>query len=185
LFINLRKSAALQQEILAAVPPIKTSVNVSVYDALPASVIAQAALDTVKAMELRSSLLDALYEIRDAVAVANVTSGITQLVARRARIEKDIAVLAAVASAEVRPSDATILAKVQRQATADVNHYSFSESISFAILPQPSIDSVKDTIAALKREKVSIQDKLLELNIKNTIKLSEVTVAILSEQGLI
>lgn len=185
MFINLRKAAALQQEILAAVPAIKTTVSVSIYDALPAAVIAQAALDTTKAMELRSSLLDALYEIRDLTAVANVTSGIVQLVARRARIEKDIAVLSAVAAADVRPAEATILAKVQRQATSDVNHYTFPENLTFAVLPQPSIDSVKETIAAFKREKVTIQDKLLELNIKNTIKLSNETVAVLTEQGLI
>jgi hypothetical protein len=167
------------------VPVIDTFVEVSVYDKLPVAVIAQAALDATAAMELRSTLLDALYEIRDAVAVANLNAGITQLVSYLARVEKDIATLNSLANATVRPSDTTILAKVERQANADPSHYSFSETVRFPIFPQASLDSIKLTIAELKKEKVRIQDQLLEANIKNTIKLSDRTVAVLTSQSLI
>lgn len=185
MYISLRKAAALQQEILAAVPALKTSAEVSIFEALPAAVISQAAIDLTKAMELRSSLMDALYEIRDAVAAANVSAGIHALVSRRARIEKDIAVLNTVSASLARPADSVILAKVERQRNSDSNHYSYSETVNFNVLPQASLDSVKATVASLKKEKVAIQDQLLELNIKTNIKLSEGTVSTLSAADLI
>lgn len=185
MYISLRKSAALQKEILNAVPAVETTVSFSVFEALPAAIIAQSANDAVLAMELRSRLLDALYEIRDLTATANVAHGISKLVARKARVEKDIAFYNALAVAQVRPSDAVILARIDRAKNVNPDHYSYSENLSLPVLPQPSLDSLKLTVAELKKEKVRIQDELLELNIKHSIQLSEETAAVLTAQGLV
>lgn len=166
-------------------PTIESSVVFSVYEALPAAIIAQAALDAVKAMELRSSLMDALYEIRDSTAAANIEHGISRLVSRKARIEKDIAFYTAQANASVRPADAVILARIERAKTVNPDHYSYNETTSVPVFPQASIDSLKLTLAELKKEKVKLQDALLELNIKHNIRLSDETVAVLTAQGLI
>lgn len=185
MFISLRKSAALQKEILAAIPAINTSVTFSIYEAVPAAIIAQGAMDATVAMELRSKLLDALYEIRDLTAQANINSGISTLVSKLARLEKDIAQYTALSKVDVRPSDSIILSRISRASSVGVDHYSFSENLIIPVLPQASIDSIKVTLAEFKKEKVRIQDELLEQNIRNSIKLGDETVAVLTAQGLL
>jgi hypothetical protein len=181
--ISLRKAAALQKEILAAVPAVTDSVSVSIYSENPISDIAEHESTMLDAIALRASLMRALEEIRNSTAQVNMTSGVQKLVTRVAFLDKDIAFLTPLANAHTRQSEVVISGKIERALHADTGHYNFQEEIKFSAFE--STESFSDALASLKKEKVRIQDELLELNIKNSIRLSDDTVKVLTETGLI
>lgn len=185
MFISLRKAAALQKEILATLPLVNTSVAVSIYSDSPGAEVEAAALQAVSAFEIRRNLMNALYEIRNETAKVNITSGISDLVTRKAFLEKEISFLAGLVSSDERPAERILRAKIERALNTDSTHYDFSDSLSFSVFPKETLESFRMTMQAFKKEKAAIQDQLLELNIKNSIKLSEDSVAVLSAQGLI
>jgi hypothetical protein len=123
-----------------------------------------------------------LANIRNATAKANMEAGIQNLVTEAAFLDKDIAFLTGLASSDVRPSESVIKGKVERTRTTE--SYGYQEELLFSVFPQETLDSFKDAISK-KKQKVFIQDQLLELNIKNSIKLSEENVTVLTAAGLL
>jgi hypothetical protein len=110
-------------------------------------------------------------------------AGIQNLVTEAAFLDKDIAFLTGLASSDVRPSESVIKGKVERTRTTE--SYGYQEELLFSVFPQETLDFFKYAISKKKKQKVVIQDQLLELNIKNSIKLSEENVAVLTAAGLL
>lgn len=185
MFISLRKAAALQKEILNAIPSVNSTVGVSIYSENPIGDLVDQELAMLDAIALRASLMRALEEIRTATANVNMSSGIHDLVTRASFIDKDIAFVSGLATAATRSTDSVINGKIERAKAADPGHYNFQEEVHFGVFSQESIESFTQALAVLKKEKVRIQDELLELNIKNNIHLSEDTVKVLTDAGLI
>jgi hypothetical protein len=183
MFISLRKAAALQKEILAAVPAANAMAKISVYAENPVEELINLELNALEAVELRARLMTTLHDIRSATAKINMEAGIHDLVARSAYLDKLISFLGTLATADVRPSDAVINGKVERTRTTE--SYGYNEEVLFPILSEESIAKIKEEISEKKKQKVAIQDQLLELNIKNSIKLSEENVAVLTAAGLL
>lgn len=187
MYISLRKAAALQKEIQAALPNVATSATVSIYENDVTSLLSAATEETAKALEDRHNLMISLNIIRDLTAEANFSSGIYKLVSRLALLEKQIAFYSALAKAEVMPAEPVIKATVERARNANPDHYSFSfsDKVAFSIMDKDTIEELKLLVASFKKEKVKIQDELLELNIKHSIKLSDEIVAVLTAHKLI
>jgi hypothetical protein len=181
--ISLRKAAALQKEILAAAPAVSALVKLSVYSEDPVLDLLNHERKVLEAVALRANLMKVLSEIRKDTAKVNMDGGIQGLVSRAAFIDKDIAFLSTLASADARPSSAVVSGKIDRLRTTDT--YGYSEEVVLSTLSAESIENFAASLATLKKEKVKIQDELLELNIKNSIKLSEESVSVLTEAGLL
>lgn len=185
MYISLRKAAALQKEILAALPTVETSASVSIYEENPLQTLTEARDAAAKALEVRHNLMVTLQLIRDLTAEQNFTSGIYKLVSKLSFIDKQISFYSALSRSEVSPSETVIKAKIERAKNANPDHYSFSDKAAFSIMDKHSIEDLKALVSNLKMDKVKIQDELLELNIKHSIKLTDETVAVLTAQGLI
>jgi hypothetical protein len=183
MFISLRKAAALQKEILAAVPTVNAMARVSVYSSNAVAELVDLEMAALDAVTDRSGLMDALANIRNATAKANMEAGIQELVTRAAFLDKDISFLTALVGSDTRPSDEVIHGKVERARSTE--GYGYQEELLFSTLSEETIQSFRDSIAVKKKQKVAIQDQLLELNIKNSIKLSEENVAVLTAAGLL
>lgn len=183
MFISLRKAAALQKEILAAIPAVSAMARVSVYADNPVADLIDLELKTLEAVATRSDLMAVLADIRNATAKTNMEAGIQELVTQAAFLDKDISFLTSLASSDTRPSDVVVSGKVERARSSE--GYSIFEELLFSTLSEETIQSFREAIAAKKKQKVAIQDQLLELNIKNSIKLSEENVAVLTAAGLL
>jgi hypothetical protein len=182
MYINLRKANALQEAILEDMPKIAATATISMHDENCGETIQTAVDALTDSLEKREALLDAYYAIRDAVAEANIRGGITPLVSRRARIEKDVAMYTSLISG-TRDSINIIQAKLNRMVENTTGYG--SEELGVYVSSVSDVDYFKGAISALKREKVSIQDQLLEKNITVNITLSENTIATLQSHGLL
>jgi hypothetical protein len=185
MYISLRKAAALQKEILAAVPSITDAVSVSIYSETPIMDIVNHEKAMLEAIALRGRLIRALEEIRIVTAYINMTSGVHSLVTRIAFVDKEISFLSGLVNANTRKSDAVIQGKIERALASDSSHYNFQEELVLSVFSERVVAPFRSSLAAMKKEKVKIQDELLELNIKNSIGLSEETVSVLTEAGLL
>jgi hypothetical protein len=181
--ISLRKAAALQKEILAAIPAVNPMARVSVYADNPVGELIDLELIALDAVAERNELMSTLADIRNATAKANMEASIQNLVTEATFLDKDIAFLTGLAGSDVRPSESVIKGKVERTRTTE--SYGYQEELLFSVFHQETLDFFKDAISKKKKQKVVIQDQLLELNIKNSIKLSEENVAVLTAAGLL
>ena len=67
----------------------------------------------------------------------------------------------------------------------DDDSYSYRDSISTSIIGKEQIAQAKAEIKKLKKEKQKINDENLDLNVKTEIPLSEETVKVLTEEGIL
>ena len=54
-----------------------------------------------------------------------------------------------------------------------------------SIFDESAIDGFKETLASLKKQKVSLQDSLLELNVSTEIEISDESEKLLARAGII
>ena len=67
----------------------------------------------------------------------------------------------------------------------DDDSYSYRDSISTSVIGKEQIAQAKAEIKKLKKEKQKINDENLDLNVKTEIPLSEETVKVLTEEGIL
>ena len=184
MYISLRKAAALQKEILSAIENIDTTAVVSVYEEDVNAILVDKEAVVLAKLNERNALMDALFEIRDLTATTNVAQGITSLVAQKARLEKDIALYTKLANSSPRQTTSVVNGRIQK-VRASENTYSHTENLSLDVLSESNIALLTATVVEMKKEKVEVQDQLLELNIKHNIDLSDGSVAVLTAKGLL
>lgn len=190
--ITLRKAAALQDlirqqktgvEIAAAVP-------VSLYGNIPDEVRKRAA-DLTAGVQRLTALNAALEDIRKQTARANVTSGISDLLAEQAVVSERIEVLTKLAAAKPYEGDEVVEKRAERLIGRDEPASPFGrssgpiETVTVNVLDQQTIDAYAAMLLAAKRRKIQIRDDLAEINAATRISLSAETVKTLEAEGLL
>jgi hypothetical protein len=129
----------------------------------------------------------ALYEIRKAVANSNSISGINDFLAVLALLETEISATNILLAAGVRDSAAVIDGSLKDLVAekASVNMYGSPSPVTVSIFDKAANEGFATKLKKLKRQKVTVKDSLLGLNITTTITLGEDTVATLAEHGII
>ena len=187
--LTLRKVNALQlliNENIAATS-LQTQVSVGKYDDPLAAVvnaagIFQAALDKTK------SLLSVLYSIRQKVADASHEAGVSAILSEVAHIDKLTAVLKPLASVNsFAPTEQVLLAAhADLQKDQPQNSYSQARNaFTTGAVPQGWIPAFLKEVSDLRKRKQSLSDKLLELNIRHEIELSNEEETVLKKYDLI
>lgn len=185
--VSLRKANAIQAAINEALNGLDLSVDLALdeFSRLPEAKL-DAKLRFENNMNERTSLITALYEIRNAVAAANASAGINEQLAKVARLEKDIQLFTRLAKQEVEVADDILRGKQAKIANRKEEvYYGRDDVIRTTFLSQENIDSFVASLKAAKKDKVAAQDALLELNVRTEIELSENTVATLKRVGTI
>jgi hypothetical protein len=185
--INLRKANAIQLAINEAIKGLEFNATASINEFQ----IADAELRAASAkfsrnLVRRVALLDALYEIRKAVASANDTAGIDGRLADVARLEKDFQFYSTYARASVITDAAIINGKLEKLRNRKEESYSFrSETVDTSIFTETEVEGFKDIVSAAKKQKQKLQDELLDLNVRTEIKFSDATVATLTNENIL
>lgn len=189
--INLRKANALQSEIRKAISSTGASDTVSVneYTTDIAGGLQKAMAEFVADVTRKVALNTALFNIRKSVAQANATSGISDVLADVQTLDAVMAVYNAVATKSVAKSLDEITARVEKlKVTPTENariygaHYN---TVDTSVVEQATIDAAKAKVKELKRQKQTLQDKLLSLNVNTTINISDVDVMVLKTEGIL
>mgnify|MGYP003345935760 CR=1 FL=1 len=185
--ITLRKANALQNAIQEHIKTIDVAMTLALNEFQDPEVeIANARARLVENDQRRANLTLALYAIRGIVGNANATSGVSVELARAAYIDKRIGQLKGLVEAAVTDSLDVVKGKL-RKIAEDKGDRSFyrDQSVNVGVVTQEQVNQFRADLSALKKEKQSINDKVLELNIRTEIVVVADVVAILQAEQLI
>lgn len=188
--ISLRKSKVIQNRILETIKEIKIEPIIQLNEFQDAEMVINQANETLfKNDQRRQVLLLSLYNIRGLVGAANSASGIDLALAKSAFIDKRIIQLTELST--VMPIDSLEvingrLTKIKEMEPSSRSRlYGGTETVSTSVINETQLENIKREILNLKKQKQKLNDEILELNIKTEIPLSEETVKILTDEGLI
>lgn len=186
--ISLRKANALQLAITEVMNSINTNTEfeISQFEE-PIELISARHTDFVKNLNRRDALTDVLYSIRKDIGNANNASGIDDLLCEIAKVEKKMQFAVSISKQRPKVDDKVILGKLEklRNQTEGGNYYGHEESVRTSFLSQEDLDKFKSNAASFKKLKQTLQDQLLELNVRTDIELDELAVNILQQEELL
>lgn len=186
--ITLRKASALQNAINETLKGLEVITTVTVDEfQTPNSVIAVARAEANKVFVRKTALLDVLYAVRKDVAAANAGAGITDLLAEVAQLEKRIQLQGQLANATAQLEGTVLDGRLARlrESTSETRLYRSSNGVETGVFTSDEIASAKAELADLKKRKQALQDRLLELNVSTSVELSEKSVIVLQQEGLV
>ena len=192
--INLRKANALQSEIRKAISSsgVSDTVSVNEYTADVAGGLEKAKQDFATDVIRKIALNTALFNIRKSVAQSNAKNGISDILADVELIDATMAVYSGVATKAVAKSLDEINARVEKMKAAPADNSARSalygdhyNKVETSVVEQVTIDTAKRMVKSLKREKQTLQDKLLTLNVNSMIGISDADVVVLKAEGIL
>lgn len=188
--ISLRKANVIQNNILEAIKGIKIVTEIELNEFQSPEAAIKAANDLVLVNDQRrAALLTAYYNIRGLVGQANSNAGIDLLLTKAAFLDKRTAQVEEVANSQAMTDANVIEGKLEkirtRPADARASLYGRDDTVNTHVLIQTQLDQFKKQVKDLKKQKQTINDEVLELNIKTEIPLTDDVVKVLAAEGLI
>jgi len=190
--ITLRKANAVQAEIRKAISASNVSDTVSIteyttnVDGVLENAMAEFATDVTRKLALNT----ALFNIRKSVSRANASAGISDILADVELIDAKMAVYSNVTTKSVAKSFSEITARIEKMKTTivDASTRMYGDrfnTVDTSVVEQSTIDGAKQLVKQLKREKQTLQDKLLSLNVNTTIDIDTVDEMVLKVEGIL
>lgn len=185
--ITLRKAAVLQNAINDALKQIDIKSEVALTEFHnPEDEIARAAAAARAGIQRRELLNHALYGIRQRVAEANNAAGVNRNLTEVAALEKQIQFYTGLVGKEVRLSVDVVAGKLRKMAESKSERlYGYNDTVNTGVFTEEDIAGFKKIVSDLKKAKQQIQDTILELNVRTEIDLSDETVKVLRDEGLV
>lgn len=192
--INLRKANALQGEIRKAISSsgVSDTVSITEYTKDIAGGLEKAMADYAGDVTRKVALNTALFNIRKSVSQANASNGISDILADVEMIDAKITVYNAVATKAVAKSLDEITSRIEKLKTAPADTTGRSaiygdryNNVDTSVVEQSTIDGAKQLVKQLKREKQTLQDKLLTLNVNTTISIDLTDEMVLKLEGIL
>lgn len=184
--ITLRKANALQIAIGEAVKNLDVNVDVKLNEFQDSEAeIARVAAEFRENLARRTQLVEAMYDIRKAVSVANSAAGVDVKLADVARLEKQVQFYNGLAAKTVREGAVVIEGKLKklREGDAKSRIYGYSDTVDTTVLTAEDIRGFRTAAATAKKAKQKLQDELLEINVRTEIEVTDVD--FLTAEGLL
>ena len=191
--INLRKANALQSEIRKAISSsgVSDTATITEYTKDIAGGLEKAMADYATDVTRKVALNTALFNIRKKVSQANAHA-VSDMLADVELIDAKITVYSAVASKAVAKSLDEITSRVEKMKTAPADATGRSaiygdryNTVETSVVEQSTIDGAKQIVKQLKREKQTLQDKLLTLNVNTLINIELTDEMVLKVEGIL
>jgi uncharacterized protein YdcH (DUF465 family) len=191
--INLRKANALQSEIRKAISSsgVSDTITVNEYTKDVVGGLEKATADFAADVTRKVALNAALFNIRKSVAQANASNGISNILADVELIDATMAVYSKVATKEVAKTIDEITSRIEKMKVVPVDSVRHSlyadmhNKVDTSVVEQSSIDGAKHMVKQLKREKQTLQDKLLTLNVNTVIEINAIDEQVLKTEGIL
>jgi hypothetical protein len=187
--VSLRKANALQESLNEAIkvnPKTESEVDVLNFDLWKTEINN---VQTRYFEDVRSKLemVEARFAIRKEIANHNTLSGVTDLLGELAQVESMMTTIQRwILRQTVRSTDEVLEKKRSRRMTqAERVDYDGYISMDVSVIGKGDHDHWTEKVQELRRTKASINDQLLELNIKTQIELPSQVVKILKRENLI
>lgn len=184
--INLRKANNVQTSIQDAINSIEMVTSIELNEFVDHVKEIQTANDELFANDARRmKLLQAFYNIRALVATANASCGISTNLAKAAFIEKRLGQLSHIASQSAVTDMKVLEGRLNRVKNRDDKEYYGRDTVNTSVIGKEQITQAKAQIKDLKKQKQKINDENLNLNFKTEIPLTEETVKVLTDEGIL
>lgn len=190
--INLRKAAALQTILHDLIKTIVVNPTVKINEFQdPAAVINEASTTLYANDTRRNDLMMSIYSIRSQVGVQNALVGVSNKLGHIAYIDKRISQLTdMIAQAEKMQDLAVITGKLDKirnrvNDNSRASIYGFNDEVETGIVSDEQITAIQAVIRDLKRQKSTMNDEILELNVRTEFELTPEVEAVLQREGLI
>lgn len=187
--VSLRKANSIQNNINDLLKNISIKPVVEISEFQDPVAILQAANDAVMAADVRrADLLMALYSIRATMGVANFNSGIGNRLSHLAYIDKRLSQLDTLTSESAQLKDLNVITgqldKI-RNRREEHRLYGYENNVSSGVLQAQQVEAIRGIIRELKKQKQSLNDEVLELNVRTEIDLTDDVEAILVKEGIL
>lgn len=188
--ITLRKANALQLVVQEQLnEKIEGELVVGKFDNAE-ELITEATEKLTANIEKKFDLLETLFSIRKKIAVTNAESGINALLTDLAGNERHVAFLKQLTSTKVFTPKPEVLEKALEDLRKDApatatSYYREKTSISVSLLDKETVESYSKSLTTLRKEKQTISDKLLHLNLASNIELDEKEVTVLTKYDIL
>lgn len=187
--LTLRKANALQTSIQDYIKSVKVLSEISINEFQDAATeIAKARDEFYANYTSVQNLTKAMYDIRAKIGRANVESGVSDLLAQAAYVDKRLATLAGFVAKDLTEAQTVIdgkVAKLKAQPSETARYYGHNDKVEVSLINEDLMATMKAAQAALKKEKQAINDKVLELNIRTEIEIDSATVSLLQSVQLL
>ena len=190
--VTLRKASALQAAVSNLIGEIYARPVVSVDDeSLVAEEVAEAREDWEKNLRRLRSLIEVKYSLRKAIGDMNHSSGVTSLLTQ----EREIAELMSELETSVERATGRLFTVEQIQAKFDKHdqraalsgssYMSRAISIETDLISKEEVAELRKEILSLKRQRQTVNDRVLEINVSTHVTLTDAEETILMDEGLI
>jgi len=187
--ISLRKANAVQVNINDLLKNISIKPTIEISEFVDPVATLQAANDALMAADVRrSDLLMALYSIRATVGIANFNSGIGNRLSHLAYIDKRLGQLDALVSESAQIKDLQIISgQLEKIRNRREEHrlYGYENTVNSGVLQASQMESIRNIIRELKKQKQKLNDEVLELNVRTEIELTDEVETILVKEGIL
>lgn len=191
--ISLRKAHALQQEIRRVMgetfPSITVKLDESVQNDHVADLLEAHRADYTQRMDRYIGLSETLAAIRARVAAANEASGVNALLSELAHLDRMVRVYTEAAnnlddavSSENVEAIRYKLDAIRNPENRKAAVYRFENEVTVALNDREGLSRLA---SKYRRQRVAVNDQLLEANVSRKIELTEGEVELLREVGLI
>ena len=189
--INLRKANALQSEIRKAISSsgVSDTATITEYTKDVAGGLEKAMADYATDVMRKVALNTALFNIRKKVSQANAHA-VSDMLADIELIDAKITVYSAVASKTVAKSLDEITSRIEKMKSTvvDASTRMYGDrynTVETSVVEQSTIDGANEMVKQLKREKQTLQDKLLTFNVNTVINIDTVDEMVLKIEGIL
>lgn len=199
--VTLRKAAQLVsalQNKLNEMEEVEVRASLSVFETNPREAVTSRRQKVMSLLQDQSYLLEAIYDIRNAIGRKNAEVGINELLAKRARLEtlekrikkalKDASAMRSsgcLTSDDMASLQIVLGEKAKAYKGSDRPFSSSSDRAEVLVLSLAEEAELQHWLEDIRLEKVSFADKLSELNAANRIEISGLSYDILLQHRLI
>lgn len=187
--VSLRKANAIQTNINDLLKSISVKTTVEISEFQEPTAVLQSANDTLMAADVRrSDLLMALYSIRATMGIANFQCGIGNKLSHLAYIDKRLAQLDPLIQESAVIKDLHVVSgqldKI-RNRREEHRLYGLDSGVTSGVLQLSQVESIRGIIRELKKQKQSLNDEVLHLNVVTEIELTDEVENILKKEGIL
>jgi hypothetical protein len=188
--INLRKAAALQNVLQDLIRGINVDANIRINEFQDAAATIVEANKTMLINDARrNDLLMSIYSLRSLVGTQNAMVGISSKLSHAAYIDKRVAQLQSLIDGANKPQALeVIVGKLEkiRNRVEGARHSLYNEDeVPVGVMSAEQINEIKNVIRDLKKQKQTLNDEVLELNVRTEIELTPDVEAVLSRENVI
>jgi hypothetical protein len=201
--LTLTKSSRLQERIRAAIPGLQLAptATLGIFATDPDAAVEQAAGRLRADLDVLRRLLSILASLRAAIGRANAACGITQLLAERASVQEEMALVSKLIP-EGSPEEFDGLyraprlplvrrsaGEIEQEIRAMRARYEHADerktTIAAPLLDDAEAERLRSRLVACRRRLEEIGDRLRELNSTVVIEFDDEALAYLQQRGII